>query len=82
MMQENPVIIITEIIGKLEAHNFDPETLHKAENIAKVTKLATDIAANRLTPYDIKIVVELYLELHKKFQTYYRTREYKKKATV
>lgn len=82
MMQENPVIIITEVIGKLEEHKFDPETLHEAENIAKVTKLATDIAANRLTPYDIKIVVELYLELHKKFQTYYRTREYKKEATV
>lgn len=80
MTQENPVLIITEVIGKLEEHNFDPETLHEAENIAKVTKLATDIAANRLTPYDIKIAVEMYLELHNKFQTYYRTREYKKEA--
>lgn len=80
MTQENPVLIITEVLGKLEEYTFDPETLHEAENIAKVTKLATDIAANRLTPYDIKIVVEMYLELHKKFQTYYRTREYKKET--
>lgn len=82
MPQENPVIVITEVLAKLEEHKFDPETLHEAENVAKVTKLATDIAANRLTPYDIKIVVELFLDLHRKFQTYYRTREYKTEATV
>jgi hypothetical protein len=80
MTQDNPVLIITEVIGKLEEHHFDPETIHEAENIAKLTGLATDIAANRLSPYDIKIVVELFLDLHSKFQTYYRTREYKKEA--
>lgn len=80
MTQENPVLIITEVIGKLEAHHFDPETIHEAETIAKLTEMATDIAANRLSQYDIKIAVALFLELHKKFQSYYRTREYKKEA--
>lgn len=76
MPQENPVIVITEVLKKLEEHQFDPETLHESES--EVTQMAIDEAGDRLTPYDIKLVVKMFFDLHEKFQSYFLARKYER----